>query len=62
MLRPAVRAEHLAHIAELKLAGTIVEGGAYSDGLTSSRMLIGAQDGEAALAIARDDVYIRAGV
>ena len=34
--RPAVRAEHLARVAELRRAGTIIESGAYSDAMTSS--------------------------
>jgi hypothetical protein len=60
--RPAVRGEHLSRIVELRRAGTLVEGGAYSDGLTSSIMLMRADDAAAALAIARQDVYVRAGV
>jgi uncharacterized protein len=60
--RPSVRAEHLARIAELKRAGTLIEGGAYSDGLTTSIMLIRAPDAAAAEGIARADVYVRAGV
>jgi uncharacterized protein YciI len=59
--RPAVRREHLARIAELKRAGTVVEGGAYADALTSSILLVRADDAEAALAVARADVYVRAG-
>jgi uncharacterized protein YciI len=60
--RPAVRAEHLTRIAELKRAGTLIEGGAYSDALTSSIMLLRAADAAAAEAIAGVDVYVRAGV
>lgn len=60
--RPAVRAEHLTRIAELRRAGTLIEGGAYSDAMTSSIMLVRAQDTAAALAIARADVYVKAGV
>jgi len=60
--RPAVRAEHLARVAELKRAGTMIEGGAYSDAMTSSIMLLRVADADAALAIARDDIYVRAGV
>jgi len=60
--RPAVRVEHLTRVAELKRAGTFVEAGAYSDGLTSSIILVRAHDAAAALAIARQDVYVRAGV
>lgn len=60
--RPAVRPEHLARIVELRDAGTIIEAGAYSDGLTSSILLVRADDAEAALALARADVYVRSGV
>jgi uncharacterized protein YciI len=60
--RPAVRLEHLTRIAELRRSGTLIEGGAYSDALTSSIMLLRAEDAAAALAIARADVYVKAGV
>ena len=60
--RPAVRAAHIARAAELKRAGIIVEVGAYSDRLTSSVLLVRAADAAAALAIAREDVYVSAGV
>lgn len=60
--RPAVRAQHLARIAELRAAGTVIEAGAYSDGLTSSILLVHASDAAAALAIAQADVYVGAGV
>ena len=60
--RPAVRVQHLTAAAELKRAGTLVEVGAYSDALTSSILLVRADDAEAALAIARADVYVAAGV
>jgi uncharacterized protein YciI len=60
--RPAVRGEHLSRIAQLRSEGILVEAGAYSDKLTSSVMLVRANDAAAALAIARQDVYVRAGV
>jgi uncharacterized protein YciI len=60
--RPAVRAEHLARIAELQRAGAIVAAGAYSDAMTSSILLVRADDAAAAVALARADVYVRAGV
>jgi uncharacterized protein YciI len=47
---------------DLRDAGTIIEAGAYSDGLTSSILLVRADDAEAALALARADVYARSGV
>jgi uncharacterized protein YciI len=60
--RPAVRAEHLARIVQLMRDGTVVAGGAYSDAMTSSLLLVRAEDTDAALAVARADVYVRAGV
>ena len=60
--RPAVRPEHLSNIARLRDAGVIIEAGAYSDGLTSSLLLVRADDAVAALALARRDVYVKAGV
>jgi len=60
--RPAVRATHLARAAELKRAGTIVEVGAYSDALTSSILLVRAASTDEALDLARQDVYVSAGV
>lgn len=60
--RPAVRAEHLARVVQLRREGTIIEAGAYSDALTSSLLLVRAGDAEGAAAIARADVYVRAGV
>ena len=59
--RPAVRAEHLARIAELRAAGTIVEAGAYTD-MSGSLLLLRAPDEESALALVRADVYFRSGV
>ena len=60
--RPAVRAQHLANVARLREEGTIIEAGAYSDRLSSSLLLLRAADAAAALAIARQDVYVKAGV
>ena len=60
--RPAVRVAHVTRAAELKRAGTVVEVGAYSDGLTSSILLVRADSEANALAVAREDVYVSAGV
>lgn len=60
--RPAVRAEHLARVVRLREAGVIIEAGAYSDELTSSLLLVRTTDAEAALAVAQEDVYVKAGV
>jgi uncharacterized protein YciI len=60
--RPQVRAEHLARIAALTRAGTAIAAGAYSDAMTSSILIVRVPDAEAALALARADVYVTAGV
>lgn len=60
--RPAVRGQHLERMAALRADGTVIEAGAYADALTSSVILLHAQDEAAALAIVRDDVYVRSGV
>jgi uncharacterized protein YciI len=60
-LRPRVRSEHLARIGELRDRGIVVEAGGYTD-LSSALVLIRAASADAALAIARDDVYLRSGV
>jgi uncharacterized protein YciI len=60
--RPAVRAQHLSNVVELRRAGVLIEAGAYADGLTSSILLLRAADEAEALAIAGDDVYVSAGV
>ncbi len=60
--RPAVRGEHLSNVARLREEGVIIEAGAYSDKLTSSVLLVRADDAAAALALARQDVYVKAGV
>lgn len=60
-LRRPVRAEHLARLARLRDDGIILEGGAFAD-MSASMLIIRAPDEAAALAVARDDVYLRAGV
>lgn len=59
--RPAHRPAHLRRIAELRAAGVILEAGAFPD-LSGSLLLVRAADAAAALAIAREDVYLREGV
>jgi uncharacterized protein YciI len=59
--RTAVRAEHLARIAELRAVGKVVEAGAFAD-RSASLLLLRVPTEEAALAIARSDVYFRSGV
>ena len=59
--RTPYRAAHLAKVAELKAAGVIVEAGAFTD-VSSSMLLIRAESEQAALDIARADVYMQNGV
>ena len=59
--RPRVRPEHLARLARLMDTGVVVEAGGYVD-LSSSLITVRAESEEAALAIARDDAYLREGV
>jgi uncharacterized protein YciI len=59
--RKAVRAEHLARVAKLREAGTIIEVGGFAD-MSGSLILIRVPGEEEALAIARADVYFRSGV
>jgi uncharacterized protein len=59
--RKPFRAAHLARLLELKDAGVIVEVGAFMD-VSKSVVLVRAESEEAALAVCRDDVYMRNGV
>ena len=59
--RAPFRAEHLRRCAELKDAGVYVEVGALAD-VSASVIILRAADEAAAVAIVRDDVYMRNGV
>jgi uncharacterized protein YciI len=59
--RPRVRPEHLTRIAKLQDEGVVLEAGGYLD-LSKAIIVVRAPDEAAALAIARDDVYMREGV
>jgi uncharacterized protein len=59
--RKPFRAEHLARILQLRDAGVIVEAGAFSD-VSASVVILRAASEADALAICRDDVYLRNGV
>jgi uncharacterized protein YciI len=59
--RKPFRAAHLARLLELKDAGVIVEVGAFMD-VSKSIVLVRAESEEAALAVCRDDVYMKNGV
>ncbi len=60
-MRAPFRAEHLARIARLRREGTILEAGAYLD-VSTSIVLFRAESEEAALALVRQDPYVREGV
>jgi uncharacterized protein len=59
--RKPFRAEHLARLMELRDAGVVIEAGAFPDVSASVVFLRAASEAEA-LAICRDDVYMRNGV
>ncbi len=59
--RPPHRATHLARIDALRADGVILEAGAYPD-LSGSLLIVRAPDADSAIAVARDDVYMREGV
>ena len=59
--RAAVRTRHLARIGELKVAGVIIEAGAFAD-MSGSLILLRAHSEEAARAVLEADVYWQAGV
>jgi uncharacterized protein YciI len=59
--RTPVRPQHLARIAGLIAAGTVIEAGAYTD-VSASLFLVRATSEAEALELFRDDVYMRNGV
>ena len=59
--RAPFRAEHLAGIRERLASGVYVEAGAYAD-VSASVILVRADSADAAIALVRDDVYLRNGV
>jgi uncharacterized protein len=59
--RVPYRPTHLARMAALKAAGTIVEAGAYLD-MSGSLLIVRAADEAAAIEVARQDVYMQQGV
>jgi uncharacterized protein YciI len=54
-------AAHIAHLRELKASGVVVEAGAFTD-VSSSVMIVRAGSETEALALFRDDIYMRNGV
>jgi uncharacterized protein YciI len=59
--RPAVRREHLTRIIRLMAEGKVVEAGGFLD-FSAALLLVRAASEEEAIALVRDDVYLRAGV
>jgi uncharacterized protein YciI len=59
--RVPFRSAHVAHLRELKVAGVVVEAGAFAD-VSSSVMIVRAGSEAEALALFRDDIYMRNGV
>ena len=59
--RPAVRPEHLRRIARLMADDRVLESGGYLD-FSSALLLVRASSEEEAVALVRDDVYLREGV
>jgi uncharacterized protein YciI len=59
--RQPVRPQHLARLADLRDRGIIIEAGGFAD-MSGSLLLVRAETEDAALAIAREDVYMKSGV
>jgi uncharacterized protein YciI len=59
--RPAVRPEHLMRIAQLMDEGRVIEAGGFLD-LSAALLFVRAPSEAEAVALIRDDVYIRSGV
>jgi uncharacterized protein YciI len=59
--RPAVRPEHLRRVAKLLADGTLIEAGGYLD-FSAAMLIVRASSEAEAVALIRDDVYVREGV
>ena len=59
--RGPVRAEHLARLAALRDAGTVIEAGALAD-MSAALLLVRVPTQEEALALVQADVHFRSGV
>jgi uncharacterized protein YciI len=59
--RPPVRPEHLTRVAQLMAEGRLVEAGGFLD-FSSALLWVRAASAEDAVALVRDDVYVRQGV
>ena len=60
--RGPFRQEHLERTARLRTEGVIIEGGAFTDALSGSVLLVRAVDADAARAVAAGDVYVANGI
>jgi len=60
--RGPFRQQHLERVAQLRTDGVIIEGGAFTDALTTSVLLVRAADADAARTVAAGDVYIANGI
>ena len=59
--RPALRPAHLARIARLLAEGRLIEAGGFLD-FGSALLMVRASSETEAVALVRDDVYVREGV
>jgi uncharacterized protein len=59
--RPPLRPAHLERIARLLKEGRLVEAGGYLD-FRSAMLMVRASSEEEAVALVRDDIYVREGV
>lgn len=59
--RPAVRVEHLGRLARLVAEDRIIEASGYLD-FSSALLMVRASSESEAVALVRDDVYVREGV
>jgi uncharacterized protein YciI len=59
--RPAARPEHLGRIARLMADDRVLEAGGYLD-FSSALLMVRASSEKEAVALVRDDIYLREGV
>ena len=59
--RQPVRPQHLARLADLRDRGIVIEAGGFAD-MSGSLLLVRAESEDEALALAREDVYMKNGV
>ena len=59
--RQPVRPQHLARLADLRDRGIVIEAGGFAD-MSGSLLLVRAESEDEAIALAREDVYMKSGV